>query len=193
MDLFAVGRDYHTEVAVQVLGGAEKRAVAKALNHSVNYGVGPTRLSEIANVPRSVAQNYLDGMQSRYPRWAAWRREVAERARGGELLDNCFGRKLRVDPDRADTAGPAAIGQSAARDLLMEGLLQIDAAGLTPMVRAVVHDEVVLSVPALDYDEVGRSVLECLTFDWAPPGAMRTVAVVAELGKQGGGNWSDAY
>ncbi len=49
----------------------------------------------------------------------------------------------------------------------MEGLLRMDAAGLTPMLRCVVHDEVVLSAPAAAYDEVGRLVLECLSFEWA--------------------------
>jgi len=132
-------------------------------------------------------------MAARYPLWSSWRKEVTERAACGGLLDNGFGRKLRVDPQRARTAGPAAIGQATARDILMEGLLQMDTVGLTPLLRAVVHDEVVLSVPVKDYPEVGQLVLGCLSFQWAPPGAGRPVAVVAELGKRGGGNWSEAY
>ncbi len=193
LDLFLPGRDFHLEVATQVLADASQRDTAKMLNHSVNYGVGAATLSRTTGLPPSVCQDYLDGMAARYPRWAQWRRDVAEQARVGVLLDNGFGRKLRVDADRARTAGPAAIGQSCARDLLMEGLLRLDAAGLTPMLRCVVHDEVVLSVPRQDYDEVGRLVLDCLSFDWAAPGTNRAVAVTAELGKRPGSTWAEVY
>lgn len=193
LDLFLPGRDLHQEVATRVLGDPSKRNIAKILNHSVNYGVGAATLSQATALPRAVCQDYLNGMAATYPRWAQWRDDVAQEARAGGLLDNGFGRKLRVDPERASTAGPAAIGQSCARDLLMEGLLRMDRAGLTPLLRCVVHDEVVLSVPAGDIDEVRRLVADCLTFPWAPPGASRTIDITCEVGARGGRNWSDAY
>ena len=193
LDLFLPGRDFHLEVATQVLGDAGKRDTAKKLNNSVNYGVGVTKLSETTGLAPAVCQDYLDGMAARYPRWAQWRRDTAEQVKAGVLLDNGFGRKLRVDPQRASTAGPAAVGQSCARDLMMEGLLRMDAVGLTPMLRCVVHDEVVLSVPAQDYDEVGRLVLDCLSFEWAPTACSRPVAVTAELGPRPGKTWAEAY
>lgn len=193
MDLFGPGRDFHLEVAILVLGDPALRNTAKKLNHSVNYNVGARRLAEISGVSLAIAENYLAGMANRFPQWAAWKRETVECARSGQLLDNGFGRKLRVEPERAFTGAPAAIGQAAARDLLMEGLLHMDEAGLTPMLRAVIHDEVVLSVPSKDYDEVGRLVLDCLSFEWAPPGAYRLVAITAELGARPGSNWAEAY
>jgi len=193
LDLFLPGRDLHQEVATRVLGDPSKRDVAKILNHSVNYGVGAATLSQATGLSRAVCQDYLDGMAATYPRWAQWRSDVTQEARAGGLLDNGFGRKLRVDAERASTAGPAAIGQSCARDLLMEGLLRMDRAGLTPHLRCVVHDEVVLSVPTGDVDEVRRLVADCLTFPWAPPGASRTIDITCEVGARGSRNWSDAY
>jgi len=193
LDLFLPGRDLHQEVATRVLGDPSKRDVAKILNHSVNYGIGAATLSQSTGLPRAVCQDYLDGMAVTYPLWAQWRYDVAQEARAGGLLDNGFGRKLRVDPERASTAGPAAIGQSCARDLLMEGLLRMDRAGLTPHLRCVIHDEVVLSVPTGDIDEVRRLVADCLTFPWAPPGASRTIDITCEVGARGSRNWSDAY
>ena len=193
MDLFAEGRDFHTEVAIAVLGDASNRDLAKALNSAANYGVGATKLSEMVGVSVKVAQNFLAGMDTSFPIWAQWKRDVVEEAAAGHLLDNGFGRLLRVDPSRAFTGGPAAIGQSCARDLFMEGLLRMDDAGLTQYLRCMVHDEVVLSVPADAYDEIGRLVLKCLTFDWAPPHGSRAIRVTAELGKRPGVNWADAY
>ena len=65
----------------------------------------------------------------------------------------------------------------------MEGILRVDAAGLTQHLRCVVHDEVILSVPAEAYNDIARQVLDCLTFHWAPPGADHPIAVAATLGK----------
>ena len=191
--LFEDGRDFHTEVATRILGDPAKREVAKTLNHSVNYGVGARKLASMADVPLPVAEDYLRGMAAQYPQWAAWKQAVVEARPPGELLDNGFGRKLRVDPDHAWTAGPAAIGQACARDLLMEGLLRLDAAGLIPHLRCVVHDEVILSVPAEAYPDIAHQVLDCLTFDWAPPGADRPIRITATLGNRPGLNWSHVY
>jgi len=193
LELFAPGRDFHAEVATRVLGDRSLRDVAKKLNNSVNYGVGANTLHETTGLPLQVCLDYLAGMKERFPQWAQWTRKVTDDARAGHLLDNGFGRKLRVDPDRASTAGPAAVGQSCARDILMDGLLRMDAAGLTPMLRGVVHDEVVLSVPRADYEEVGQLVLECLQGEWAPPGAGQAVPITAALGKQPGSTWAGAY
>lgn len=66
LELFGPGRDFHQEVAVAVFGDPGKRDLAKALNHSVNYGVGAAKLSEMTGVSRATAQAYLDGMAARY-------------------------------------------------------------------------------------------------------------------------------
>jgi len=192
LELFAPGRDFHAEVAARVFGDPSLRDVAKKLNNSVNYGVGATKLHETTGLPLQVCLDYRAGMKEQFPQWAQWGRNVADDARAGHLLDNGFGRQLRVDPDRAPTAGPGAVGQSCARDILMDGLLRMDAAGLTPMLRCVVHDEVVLSVPRADYQEVGQLVLKCLQGEWAPPGAEQAVPITAALGKPGS-TWAGAY
>ena len=62
------------------------------------------------------------------------------------------------------------------------------------MLRAVVHDEVVLGVPADLADDVERAVVErtlveALSFDWAPPGAARTVQITADLAVRRASTW----
>jgi P4 family phage/plasmid primase-like protien len=193
MDLFEEGRDYHAEVAVAIFGDVGKRDIAKKLNHSVNYGAGASTLSEITGVSFSTAKSYLAGMANTYPGLARWKRDVADEASAGYLLDNGFGRKLRTDPSRASTVGTAHIGQSCARDLFMEGLLRVDDAGLTKYVRCLVHDELVLSVPLDTYHDIAAEVLRCFDFEWAPPHGKRAVHVYASLGNRPGANWADAY
>ena len=75
---------------------------------------------------------------------------------------------MRPDPQRAHTQGPALMGQGAARDIMMEGLLRLAdrAPEVLPMLRAQVHDEIVLSVPEKDATDIARIVVEALTFEW---------------------------
>jgi DNA polymerase-1 len=61
------------------------------------------------------------------------------------------------------------------------------------MLRAVVHDEVILSVPVDDVDEVERAVVDALSFKWAPTGAEYQVQIEAGLGERRGSNWGDVY
>ena len=60
------------------------------------------------------------------------------------------------------------------------------------MMRAVVHDEVVFSVPADRFDEVRDIVLESFTFDWAPPGKSRRVPITCGAEKPGA-SWGKVY
>lgn len=121
-----------------------------------------------------------------------WREQVRAQGKAGQLLDNGFGRPLRVDPARSWTQAPALMGQGCARDLMMEGLLRLPAEVL-PMLRAVVHDEIVLPVPVEIVNDVEQAVVASLSFLWAPPGAGRPVQIEAGLGNHRGSTWGDVY
>lgn len=163
--LFAPGVDAHAEVARRIWGDASRREDAKAIGHGWNYGMGLEKLGREAGVSYEVAQQFDAAMREQFPHLVAWRDHVRDLARSGETLDNGFGRKMRPDPDRAHTQGPAFMGQGCARDLMMEGLLRLPRE-VYPYLRAVVHDEVVLSVPAADADEIERAVVDALSFEW---------------------------
>jgi DNA polymerase-1 len=167
MKLFEPGRDIHTEVAQQVFGDPSMREVAKRISHGWNYGMGPNKI--VAQNPKivtpEIAFAFEDGMRSRFPRLVEWKREVDEEAASGRLLDNGFGRKMRPNPERSFTQGPALMGQGAARDIMMTGLLNLPAE-ILPMLRVQVHDEIVLSIPADAVEDVRRVVLEAMQFEW---------------------------
>lgn len=191
LELFEPGIDVHREIARRVWGDESRREDAKAVGHGWNYGLGIPGLCRNAGVSEEVAYEFDQSMRRQFPDLVAWRAEVRSMAAAGEQLDNGFGRKMRADPERAYTQGPALLGQGCARDLLMEGLLRLPGQVL-PMLRAVIHDEVVLSVPADVIGDVERAVVEALSFEWRPAGAGHPVMVVAGLVGRGR-NWGAVY
>lgn len=192
LEMFRPGVDLHREVATRIWGDPSRRDDAKALGHGWNYGMGVNGLMRNAKVGEDVARAFDRGMREQFPRLVEWRERVRELGSIGELLDNGFGRLMRVDPARAYTQAPALMGQGCARDLMMEGLLRMPRE-LHPMLRAVVHDEVILSVPADIVEDVERTVVESLSFPWAPPGGTYEVQIEAGLGERRGANWGQVY
>lgn len=185
MALFAPGMDAHAEIAELVLGDRSRREEAKPIGHGWNYGRSVQAIADATGIPLATVQHFDAEMRRRFPRLCQWREDVRVAAENGRLLDNGFGRRMRCDPRRAYTQAPALMGQGAARDLMCTGLLRI-APQLRPHLRAVVHDEIVLSVPAEWVEAVTVHLRECLTFDW------RGVPITAGV-SQPGENWAACY
>jgi hypothetical protein len=177
--------DPHSDLAVALFGDVKFREQAKAIGHGWNYGESLKRISESNDIPPKVVRMFDTSMRERFPRLVEWQGEVRALAESGALLDNGFGRKMRPDPGRAWTQGPALMGQGAARDIMMTGLLRMDPI-IRPMLRAQIHDEIVLSVPEAQAEEIGRAVVEAMTFDW------KGVPIMADVSKTGT-DWSLCY
>lgn len=177
--------DPHTQIAIELFGTAERREEAKAIGHGWNYGRGIRAISEGQDIDPALVRRFDSSMRERFPRLVEWQGEVRAQAESGALLDNGFGRLMRPDPQRAHTQGPALMGQGAARDIMMTGLLRLPAE-ILPMLRAQIHDEIVLSVPAAEAEEIGRAVVDALSFEW------RGVPILADVSKSGT-DWSKCY
>lgn len=186
MKLFQPGRDAHMEMAYAYFGERTDaaRKKAKRLNHQINYGGGINAVSEQTGVPADEVARVFQARAEAYPRLIEWTGEVRAIGESGVLLDNGFGRLMKCDPERAYTQAPALMGQGAARDLMCEGLLRLverDSA-VTPYLRGVVHDEVILSVPA-EEAEYWRDELEtAFTFEW------KSVPILCSV-SNAGANW----
>lgn len=189
--MFDPGVDSHVEVAKLVWGDPKRRQDAKAIGHGWNYGMGIAGLAKNAGVSVDVAELFDSTMRNQFPRLVEWKDEVRAIARAGGRLDNGFGRWMRPDPKRAYTQAPALMGQGTARDLMMECLLRLPD-DIVRMLRAQVHDELVLEVPEADEQDVRAVLAEAMTFEWAPPGASRGIHIVADCGPAGR-NWSQCY
>lgn len=177
--------DPHSQIAIELFGDVGKREIAKAVGHGWNYGRGIRAISESHDIDPAIVRQFDQSMRERFSRLVEWQGEVRALAESGALLDNGFGRQMRADPHRAHTQAPALMGQGAARDIMMEGLLRLPEE-IRPMLRAQIHDEIVLSVPEKDAAEIGRAVVEALSFEW------RGVPIGADVSRTGT-DWSLCY
>lgn len=192
-ELFQPGRDLHGEIAERVWGTRESdvRFRAKAIGHGWNYGMGVAKLGEIAG-STELAVQFDQAMRENYPGLVEWKSQVSRVGEAGGTLLNAWGRALRPDPERAWTQAPALIGQSTARDAMMQWLINVtDEPRMRSAVRALVHDEIVVSVPADDAQDAARFLLDAL------PGPLVVgdgpeIPVTAEVSRAGS-SWGAVY
>lgn len=200
LELFQPGRDSHVEGAQMIWGsksswgGVDYRQLFKKLGHGWNYGMGVPKLAREAGVELSVAEHFDAEMRARFPRLVAWKDEVREQGASLGYVLNGFGRRVSINPDRAFTQAPAGAGQSATRDILLQGALDLDSIDerVLEYLKAMVHDEFVLSVRRRDAVEVRDLVVRTLSGEWCPPGCDRPVPVVAEA-SHFADRWSGCY
>jgi len=188
-------RDFHTEISRMT--GVD-RTPAKTLDLGWMYRRGMRGMVEnTKGVTIEAAQGLDQYMRGTFTDVVRWQRETQEKAEAGVLLDNGFGRKLRCDVGRAYTQSSAMIGQPTTRDLIAEGLLTLAATApeILPMLRVIVHDEIILSVPKKDREEIARIAQKAMTRMWAPAGASRPVSITAGQGKPFvfGERWGQLY
>jgi hypothetical protein len=174
MAMFDPGKDAHAEIGAQV---GLSRQDAKAIGHGWNYGLGPARMIRNGLDPEKV-YGFVNGMEARFPALIAWREVIREMGKAGQVLDNGFGRRMMADPARAYTVAPALMGQGGARDIMCESLLRLPRE-LWPFLRVMVHDEIVLSVPAWAAEEIGHIISGAMTWVW------RDVPILCDLSKPG--------
>lgn len=187
-------RDIHTEIAE--MSGVPRDA-AKTLDLGWLYGRSANAMAQMPGMTREAALKVCDYMAGAFPQVVAYQARTRELGEAGVLLDNGFGRNLRVDRERAYTQSVAMIGQSTTREFIAEGLLDLArrAPEILPMLRVLVHDEVVASVPEKDADECARVIQDCMSRAWAPPGGSNPVNVTAGQGKPFtfGATWGSLY
>lgn len=176
------GEDYHTGNAVIFFGDPGKRKPAKAIGLGAGYGQGAFAIAERNGLEQKLVQDALDERDRQMPKLAQWTADTRALGASGALLDNGFGRKLRPDPERAHTQSLALPGQSASRDIMTESMLRLvafaDEAGIDvrPMLRVVVHDELVLDVPEGLADTVSALLERAMTWEY------QGVPILCDLG-----------
>lgn len=195
MKLFEPGRDMHAEMALRLFGTEARREDAKAAVHGINYGMRSKKLALTTGMTPFEAQDVIINFENSFPRLVNWQQEMRETGELDGVLYNGFGRMMRIEPERAFTQSPALMGQSTARDLLMEGILRLWEAGgeqVVRMIRGVIHDELVLSCKAIDSEEIGNMMVEAMSFEWCPDGAEHAIKIEAGVSKPGK-TWAGCY
>ena len=191
MKLFVPGVDLHSEVALRVFNrpecreemarnngrcDCEYRERAKVFGHGFNYGMGANGMAKQHGVDPAVAKRFVDGMTEAFPRLAAWKEEVRQAAGclgfdkqpppddTYRILHTAFGRPVRVERNRAYTQACAQLGQGSTRDAMAEAILNLPPA-TRRRIKAVIHDEIVLSLPAEGAQEAAQAIADGMGFD----------------------------
>jgi hypothetical protein len=189
--MFEPGRDAHAEIAAMVYGDPHGghcpkdcplRQGAKSRGHGWNYGLSARAMIADGDDPELV-YGFVNGMESSFPVLIGWREEIRAMGRAGMVLDNGFGRRMMADPARAYTVAPALMGQGGARDIMGECLLRLPRE-LDPYLRGMIHDDVILSVPVADAEEIGHEVKRAMTWTF------RDVPILCELSRPGA-SWGE--
>lgn len=157
-ELFAPGRDAHTEMAIRVFGDAARRADAKALAHATNYGMGAKKFAAKVGISVMDAQKQLDRLRFEFPVLESFKNHLREHAKALGWVSTGFGRRVAVGRKTVYTQAPAMYGQGTARDVFLEGVLNLPQEVLE-MIRIFVHDEIVLSVPRDRAEEIKETVM----------------------------------
>src|SRR5690606_26270651 len=166
---FEQGRDIHQETA-DLLGIS--RQLAKTASLAVLYGGGVNAIVNQCGIDEALATELRDGIHASYP---GIRKRVnenyayveAEQDRTG-VKDVRYtyvtGRQILVDSGYP--LGNYGI-QGPARDLIAGAVLRVFERGYGEMVRGVIHDEIVYSVPNARLDKVVSDLVDLMTVrDW---------------------------
>uniref|UniRef100_A0AAU7GZH9 DNA polymerase n=1 Tax=Streptomyces phage Geonosis TaxID=3158856 RepID=A0AAU7GZH9_9CAUD len=154
----------------------ELRDRAKVFGHGFSYGLGAAGMARQHGVDVAVAQSFVRGMTEAFPRLAEWKEEI--RAAAGSLgfdepvpandpyriLHTWAGRPVRVERDRAYTQATALVGQGGTRDVMAEAILRLPAE-YRRRIRAVIHDEIVISLPKHNAQQVAQDITDSMAFD----------------------------
>jgi DNA polymerase-1 len=192
LDMFHAGQDLHSEVAARLYGPdftPEQRSRAKAVNFGVAYGQGAKSLAESLGISRGEAKADIGRFFGSLPRLHRWIDNNTESVRDRRpSVITMTGRRIPVDVahGKAYTASNYLI-QSLAGDIFKDRLIAMHDAGLGPMLRLPIHDEILLSVPKEDAEEVARTVTKIMSTDLEGCPITATAEILP------GHSWGSAY
>ena len=165
---FAKGYDFHKATAALMTGKSieditePERKLAKGITFGMQYGMGDASLAKHLGVSIEEARQQIQRWEATYQGIAKWRRQSAAQGTSTRQLHTASGRRIQLPPRPAPSVCFNYPVQGSAADVMYAALSALDRRlDLYPDVLplAVVHDEIVLEVPADEVDEV-KGVLE---------------------------------
>jgi DNA polymerase-1 len=124
----------------------------------------------------AVAQSFVLGMTEAFPRLAEWKTEVREAAGvlgfdevapsndTFRILHTWAGRPVRVERSRAYTQATALVGQGGTRDVMAKAVRGLPTR-YRRKVRAVIHDELLISLSRDGAQERAQAIADGMAFD----------------------------
>jgi len=202
---FAEGKDVHRATAAEVFDlpeaevTSEVRSAAKAINFGLVYGQGAWGLSNVLNISRKDASEYIRKYKARYPEIERYMDARVEEARTQQFATTILGRRRRITDltssnyNQREAAKRLAINtpvQGSAADIIKVAMVQV-AQRLPeafPEARMLlqVHDELLFEVPPDQADALSAWVVGIM--EAAVP---LLVPLQVDVGQ--GTNWDEAH
>lgn len=183
------GEDLHSFTARMVFGDnftPYHRKIAKGIAFGVAYGGGAATIARQTGAPFSEVKRALDAFNRTYHEIKQYGARLQNEAFGNSMVvKSATGRRLVIDRDRAYSCTNAVV-QSTARDVLGQSMINADKAGLLPYMKLVIHDEILVSAPEKEAEEIAKEVERCMTFP------LFGVPIEAEA-EIGGRSWGSLY
>ncbi|MFA4973508.1 MAG: DNA polymerase I [bacterium] len=202
---FAEGRDVHALTASGIFKvpvdkvSREQRGVGKTVNFATIYGQTSYGLAQQLDISQGEAADYIENYFAKYPKVAAYRDEVIERARKEGRVETIFGRR-RFFPDIASTNGQLrqiaermafnTVFQGSAADIIKIAMIEVheklSQVSRESRLLLQVHDELVIEAPEKDAERVRDFLKNAME-----QAAKLDVPLVVDTGT--GPNWAAAH
>jgi len=205
MNAFALGKDIHQATAAEIFGvplesvTTEERRSAKAVNFGLIYGMSAFGLAKQLNVPRGVAQEYINLYFSRYPGVLNYMESTKEQAKSNGYVETLMGRRLYL-PDinarngqlrqYAERTAINAPMQGTAADIIKTAMIQIEqwlqTCEFDMQMLMQVHDELVFEVATEQLEQVKAEIKRLME-----SAIELKVPLIVDIGE--GINWDEAH
>lgn len=160
------GADLHDFTAEQIYGThftKRHRRVAKTVGFGKVYGGGAESIALQTGAPFADVRRAIAAYDRTFPGIKRYSARLTARGRyGAQELTSPTGRILPLDRSRLYAATNYMV-QSVARDVFAQGLLELDAAGLTEYLRLPVHDEVIFETEENEMFDLAEEIQWHLT------------------------------
>lgn len=162
IEVIRAGTDIHDNTARLMFGPnwtKAQRTLGKRATFGTIYGGGAPGLAKQTGVSVETARDVVQRFKRAYPKITAFGQAMAAR----DPVRNAARRRIPADPARTYANSNYAI-QSTARDLLVEALYRLCALdGWHPHLWAIIHDEIVLQVPAEQAEDARQALQKAMT------------------------------
>lgn len=170
LEVYRVGRDLHTEVALEMYGGGftkEQRVRTKMFNFSYLYGGNEYSFAMDAGLPIQTARDFVRNYNEVMPQLAQYRVDQYNKLVADGYVTSRLGRRRRfplITNKNRDDARKAAVHApiaSLASDLTLLSACQLVEEGYE--VRLTVHDSVLVTCDITDQERVAKYVEGVMT------------------------------
>lgn len=170
----ATGGDFFVEMSKAIFKDDNfkksdpRRGLVKTFCYAYLYGAGITKMAKSAGVPVEEMRQFVKDLSDAYPGIPEFQNkilslgEARERSDGQGYVFTPTGRRIPCDKGQARTLVNYLL-QGTASEIMKQSLIRMDAADLTPYMLLAIHDEVIVSCPRDEYDDISRSVSDIMS------------------------------